>query len=121
MKKIKVIAKSKTTRDFKTFDFDCWKDFLDFYNLYKYSYYLKICLFTYEYKLVNNEWKKVVKEIFTIFNCGILSRSDYSWKEVLELHVNPESDREILRVYRHIRLDYKPTDIFNNYLQKKFI
>lgn len=105
--KIKVFCSAKYYNKCVVKEFDTWKDFLVFYDVNKYHYYFKICE---SYKQVDG------RPVFNLlFNCGKYSTISKRFENFLELFVNPNLNREILRVFRHIRLDYLPSEIIDTY------
>lgn len=78
------------------------KDLFTFYDYYKHFYYMKIS--------INN---------YVIFNCGYRDKYSNSWIEKLLVCTSLENNKEILKIYRHIRLDFGIENIV--LLGQKFI
>ena len=116
--KIIVFCKARFNDKFKTEEFNTLLDFLPFYDLNKYSYHFKICEKYIEEKIIKGETRNITV-CNTIFNCGLYSKVTHKWQHFFEILVNPDSNRDILKTFRRIRLDYLPSEILYSYERLK--
>ena len=106
--KVYITAKFYEKCFFKTFN--NWNDFTTWYDTNKYYYSLKVCE-SYNNVFYSNGVLKKAPVLQLLFSCGKYSRIRNCWDNFLDLNVNPERDKDLLRVFRHVRLDYLPSNI----------
>ena len=71
-----------------------YSEFKFYYDYYKHFYHIKIS-----------------KNDTILFNCGYYDKLNLKWIDKLLVSFNVEQDKEILKMFRHIRLDFGADNI----------